>query len=442
MTRPLRHRLLRPVADLVLGQRPRHDLSRAAARPDRERATTCCSSSATCPGTPPTATCRSRTSATWRSTTASTTCWRGHGGRLRRRRRGDRRLLRARGRSTLIDRLAAMRPAAALLLRHRHAGDARRAGARRRGIPRAAGRSRSSTSTSPSPAARCSTRLERGLRGAQRAVALYCSVDPDRYRPTGEAARMGPRLSRHLQPRPPAGAGAAADRARARACRDRRFVVAGPQYPARHRLAGQRRADRASAAGRTRRLLQPPALHAERHPRRHDRGRAGRPACGCSRPPPAARRSSATAGAGSTSSSPRARRSASPTRPRTWSALLTNDRRRPPRTDRAGRRARIVLADHTGRARAARAGRPPSADRPPAPRGRLEPIEEGQPMRDRSRHRSVRKRILVAGGAGFLGSHLCEALLGAGHRVICLDSFLHRRARRTSARWRTIRASR
>lgn len=36
----------------------------------------------------------------------------------------------------------------------------------------------------------------------------------------------------------------------------------------------------------------------------------------------------------------------------------------------------------------------------------------------------AQKRVLVAGGAGFIGSHLCEVLLAEGHRVICLDSFL------------------
>ena len=32
-------------------------------------------------------------------------------------------------------------------------------------------------------------------------------------------------------------------------------------------------------------------------------------------------------------------------------------------------------------------------------------------------------RILVTGGAGFIGSHLCERLLAEGHRVTCLDNF-------------------
>lgn len=33
------------------------------------------------------------------------------------------------------------------------------------------------------------------------------------------------------------------------------------------------------------------------------------------------------------------------------------------------------------------------------------------------------KRIVVTGGAGFLGSHLCEYLLSLGHEVICLDNY-------------------
>jgi UDP-glucuronate decarboxylase len=33
------------------------------------------------------------------------------------------------------------------------------------------------------------------------------------------------------------------------------------------------------------------------------------------------------------------------------------------------------------------------------------------------------KRVLITGGAGFLGSHLCERLLAEGHEVICVDNF-------------------
>ena len=33
------------------------------------------------------------------------------------------------------------------------------------------------------------------------------------------------------------------------------------------------------------------------------------------------------------------------------------------------------------------------------------------------------RRILITGGAGFLGSHLCERLVSAGHDIICLDNF-------------------
>ena len=35
----------------------------------------------------------------------------------------------------------------------------------------------------------------------------------------------------------------------------------------------------------------------------------------------------------------------------------------------------------------------------------------------------LEKRILITGGAGFLGSHLCDMMLARGHRVLCVDNF-------------------
>jgi UDP-glucuronate decarboxylase len=41
---------------------------------------------------------------------------------------------------------------------------------------------------------------------------------------------------------------------------------------------------------------------------------------------------------------------------------------------------------------------------------------------DAMRLENITKRILVTGGAGFLGSHLCERLIAAGHDVLCVDN--------------------
>jgi len=45
------------------------------------------------------------------------------------------------------------------------------------------------------------------------------------------------------------------------------------------------------------------------------------------------------------------------------------------------------------------------------------------------RNYNATRRVLVTGGAGFLGSHLCERLLDAGHEVLCLDNFFTGRRR-------------
>ena len=36
---------------------------------------------------------------------------------------------------------------------------------------------------------------------------------------------------------------------------------------------------------------------------------------------------------------------------------------------------------------------------------------------------TLRKKVLVTGGTGFLGSHLCERLINDGAEVLCVDNF-------------------
>ena len=51
------------------------------------------------------------------------------------------------------------------------------------------------------------------------------------------------------------------------------------------------------------------------------------------------------------------------------------------------------------------------------------------------------KRILVTGGAGFFGSHLCERLLAAGNDVLCVDNFFTGTKRQYRAPASAIRTS-
>ena len=45
----------------------------------------------------------------------------------------------------------------------------------------------------------------------------------------------------------------------------------------------------------------------------------------------------------------------------------------------------------------------------------------------------LERRVLVTGGSGFLGSHLCERLLADGSEVLCVDNFFHRHKKKRRA---------
>jgi len=42
-------------------------------------------------------------------------------------------------------------------------------------------------------------------------------------------------------------------------------------------------------------------------------------------------------------------------------------------------------------------------------------------------------KVLVTGGAGFIGSHIVDALIEQGHRVVLVDNLATRQVRRSSA---------
>ncbi len=80
--------------------------------------------------------------------------------------------------------------------------------------------------------------------------------------------------------------------------------------------------------------------------------------------------------------------------------------------------AKDPLPHGPGDAAGLRVGPPGLSGRPHS----QEALRHGQQSPGRHDMSSL-KRILVTGGAGFLGSHLCQRLVDAGHDVICLDNF-------------------
>ena len=235
-------------------------------------------------------------------------------------------------------------------------------------------------------------RLEREF-GAPAARALYCSVDAEAYRPLDVPVRWDlSYLGTYSDDRQPTLTRLLIDVARA--CPNRRFAVAGPQYPA--------QIDWPTNVERIEHL--PPAEHAAFYSASRftlNVTRADMIAAGWS---PSVRLFEAAA-CGTPIISDR------------WEGLDT--------LFMDG--AEIILADTTADViaaldRDARAIGTAARDRVLAAHTAATRAAELETYLTQARKVHPMTHTLVAGGAGFIGSHLCRALLDRGERVVCVDN--------------------
>jgi nucleoside-diphosphate-sugar epimerase/spore maturation protein CgeB len=272
--------------------------------------------------------------------------------------------------------------------------------------------------------------------GAKRPVPFYCAVDEARYAPSAQPVQwdLG-YLGTYSPDRQPT-----LERLLIEAARrlpDHRFVVAGPQYPA--------EIDWPANVERIEHLA--PSEHATFYARQRftlNVTRADMIAAGWS---PSVRLFEAAACCTPIISD--RWNGLSDLLPENEAILIADDTDQIVRAlteleeaqrQKLAQRARsIVLGAHTGIARAAElerhlaavglrrrepgqsdhVGRREAADSSPS-RANVSPLEAKMPVKAL---RASVSNVLVAGGAGFLGSFLCERLIGEGRRVICLDSF-------------------
>ena len=406
-----------PEPVLVLGQRPRDHLPRLAEGLRRARPRRTVPRARRSPGTPPTATSVSPASAASPSTMISIAtrplarrhreCRCGHrrllrAGRRRRRRAACRRS--PRGVTAFYDIDTPVTLAA--LAR----GDVRLS--RGRADPRLRPLSLLHRRPDARPA-----RMERY--GSPAARALYCSVDAAAYRPLGLPQRwdlcyLGT-YSADRQPDAGTPAARAGTAGAAAALRRRRAAISG-----RHRLAGQRASGIDHVPpGEHPALLRGEPLHAERHAGRHGAGRL--------QPQRAAVRGRRLRHADHLGQWPGLDELFDPgpgyllvadaedVLGHCWIARSIAGLPWRPRCSSA-----VAICRHTGQASRRGAGRYTCAGARSVHRTGRNSQRTGE---DDLVSKVKRRTVVVAGGAGFLGSHLCDALLADDAEVICLDNF-------------------